>query len=183
MNNRYEAGLETILQSPKESGELLLIVRRPADDQREILQQAHFDPGEGLLGDIWKARGSRHTPDGSAHPDAQVALMNSRVIGLIEADQARWALAGDQLYIDLDLSEANLSPGTRLKVGSAILEVTGLPHTGCSKFATRFGVDALKFVNSPQHKALRLRGVHARVIQAGAMRCGDIVQKIIVQAG
>lgn len=183
MSNQYEAGLDRILQSPKEAGELLLIVRRPADDQREILQQAHFDLDDGLLGDNWKARGSRRTPDGSANPDAQITLMNSRVIGLIEADPARWALAGDQLFVDLDLSEANLPPGTRLKVGSAVLEITALPHTGCNKFAARFGVDALQFVNAHQHKALRLRGVHARVLQAGTVGCGDIIRKILIQSG
>ena len=173
-----EAGLDAIRQSPQDQGVLELIVRRPRADERQILDEGILDRAEGLVGDNWRARGSSRTADGSAHPDMQLTLMNSRVIALLAQDQAHWPLAGDQLFVDLDLSEANLPPGTRLALGSAVIEVTAIPHTGCNKFAARFGPDALKFVNSPQGRQLHLRGINARVVQGGAIRVGDAVRKI-----
>jgi len=173
-----EAGLGVIGQSPANNGTLKMIVRRPQVDEREIVDEAELDLEEGLVGDTWKMRGSKHTEDGSANMDAQITLMNMRAIALIAQDESRWALAGDQLYVDIDLSEANLPPQTRLAIGSAILEISAVPHTGCAKFSQRFGVDAHKFVNSPVGKPLRLRGVNARVVQAGTIRVGDMVKKL-----
>jgi hypothetical protein len=172
-----EAGLDQILRSPKDLGVLEMIVRRPQTDEREVLEKGELDSTEGLLGDNWKIRGSTHTMDGSAHPKMQVTVMNSRVIALLAGQRTRWQLAGDQLYIDLDLSAENLPPGTRLAIGTAVIEVTDQPHTGCKKFAARFGVDATKFVNSPMRKNLRLRGVNAKIIQPGEIRVGNIVKK------
>jgi MOSC domain-containing protein YiiM len=108
----------------------------------------------------------------------QLNLINARLIALLAQDKARWPLAGDQLYVDLDLSEENLPPGTRLTIGAAVIEVTDQPHTGCKKFAARFGADAVKFVNSPEGKALHLRGINAKVVQGGTIRAGDTVRKI-----
>jgi MOSC domain-containing protein YiiM len=173
-----EAGLDDICQSPKDVGTVELIVRRPQPGKREVVQEAEIDLALGLVGDNWKARGSRHTPDGSAHPDAQLTVMNARAIALLAQQQARWPLAGDQLYVDLDLSASNLPPGTRLKLGTAVIEVTVQPHTGCKLFEARFGTDAVKFVNSPAGKQLRLRGINAKVLQPGAVRVGDVVTKI-----
>lgn len=173
-----EAGLAHIRQSPLDGGELAMIVRRPAVDSREILTEGRLDPAVGLEGDTWQVRGSTRTTDGAAHPDMQLNIMNARVIALLAQEAARWPLAGDQLYIDLDLSDANLPPGTRLAIGDAIIEVTAQPHTGCSKFAARFGVDAVKFVNSPEGKRLHLRGINARVVQGGAIHSGDRVHKV-----
>jgi len=172
-----EAGMENIRQSPKDNGVLKLIVRRPRDDEREIVDQGELDLQAGLIGDNWKIRGSKHTPDGSANVNAQVTIMNSRLIALLAQEHERWSLAGDQLYIDMDLSEENLSPGTRLALGSAVVEVSAEPHTGCRKFSSRFGVDAMKFVNSPEGKQLHLRGINARVVQTGKIRVGDVVRK------
>ena len=172
------AGLKDIYLSPKNNGALEMIVRRPDVEQREILPEAKLDLIEGLVGDNWKARGSSSTADGSAHPEMQINIMNSRVIALLAQEKERWQLAGDQLYIDMDLSAENLPAGTRLALGSAILEITARPHTGCKKFAARFGQDATKFVNSPLGKELHLRGVNARIIQAGIIRVGDIVKKL-----
>lgn len=173
-----EAGLEYICQSPRDEGRLMLIVRRPDVDVRETVQFAELDPEEGLVGDSWKIRGNKNTPDGSANVNAQITIMNARTIALLTQNEERWALAGDQLYMDMDLSQENLPPGTRLEIGTAVIEVTAQPHTGCKKFSDRFGVDAHKFVNSPQGKPLRLRGVNARVIQAGMVHVGDAVRKI-----
>jgi hypothetical protein len=172
------AGLETILQSPKDHGMLEMIVRRPQVDEREQLQAGHLNLEEGLAGDNWKARGSWQIPSKSADLEAQLALMNSRVIALIAQEKERWSLAGDQLYVDMDLSADNLPPGTQLAIGSAVIEVTELPHTGCEKFMARYGKDAVKFVNSSRGKQLHLRGIHARVIQPGKISVGDVVKKV-----
>ena len=173
-----EAGLEVILQAPKDQGVLEMIVRRPEIDVREVLEEGALDPVEGLMGDSWKDRGSTRTADGSAHPDMQLNVMNARVIALLAQSKERWQLAGDQLFIDLDISLENLPPGTRLALGSAVIEVTDQPHTGCAKFMSRFGKEALMFVNSAEGKALRLRGMNARVVQPGVVRAGDAVRKL-----
>ncbi len=159
-----EAGLDDIYQSPKDDGRINMIVRRPKDDEREVLPEAKLDLVEGLVGDNWKVRGSKKTSDGSAHPEMQLNIMNSRVIALLAQDQDRWQLAGDQLFIDMDLSDTNLPAGTRLSLGTAVIEITAKLHSGCNKFAARFGQDAIKFVNSPLGKELHLRGVNAKVI-------------------
>lgn len=173
-----EAGLDDIRQSPKDKGMLELIVRRPQTDERQVLEEGQLDLREGLVGDSWRTRGSARTSDGSSHLDMQLTLMNSRVIALLAQHRDRWQLAGDQLFVDLDLSVENLPPGTRLAAGSAVMQVTDQPHTGCQKFAARFGQDAVKFVNSPVGKQLHLRGINARVVQPGVIRAGDVVSKI-----
>ncbi len=173
-----EACLETIRRSPKDNGVLKLIVRRPRADEREVLDEGELDLLEGLVGDSWKTRGSSRTSDGSAHPDLQLTLMNTRVIALLAQAKERWSLAGDQLYLDLDLSADNLPAGTRLALGSAVIEVTAIPHTGCQKFEARFGQDAMRFVNSPMGRQLHLRGVNAKVVRPGVIRVGDLVRKV-----
>lgn len=173
-----DAGLDEILRSPQDHGRLEMIVIRPDEDARRVIEIGQLDVQLGLLGDNWKTRGSRRTPDGSAHPDKQLNIMNARVIALLAGDPARWALAGDQLFIDLDLSAANLPPGTRLAIGSAVIEVTDQPHTGCWKFRERFGLEALEWVNAQDKKQLNLRGINARVVQAGEIHVGAGVRKI-----
>jgi hypothetical protein len=172
------AGLAALEPSPREQGVLRLIVRRPRTGQREIIDEGELDTVTGLVGDNWQHRGSSRTPDGTAHPAMQINLMNARVIDLIAGHPSRWALAGDQFFVDLDLSAANLSPGTRLALGSAVIEVTNQPHTGCAKFIERFGLDAMKFVNSADGRALQLRGINARVITSGRVRTGDSIRKL-----
>jgi hypothetical protein len=173
-----EAGLDEIRQSPKDEGVLELIVRRPQRDEREVLEEGELHLAEGLLGDSWRRRGSSRTSDGSSHPEMQLNIMNARAIALIAQQRERWPLAGDQLFVDMDLSAENLPAGTRLALGSAIVEVTAQPHTGCKKFVARFGLDAMKFVNSPVGKQLHLRGINARVVQPGVIRVGYVVRKI-----
>ena len=175
-----EAGLDEIRKSPENNGVLKLIVRRPETDQREVITEGKLQPTVGLEGDNWLKRGSRATADGSAHPEMQLNIMNSRVTALVAQDPDRWSLAGDQLYIDMDLSPENLPPGTQLAIGSAIIEVTSPPHTGCKKFVARFGRDAMMFVNSGLGKTLNLRGINAKVIKAGTIRTNDIAEKVIV---
>jgi hypothetical protein len=176
--SELEAGLEHIRRSPKDNGLLELIVRRPQVDGREALDEGQLDLSEGLVGDTWRVRGSSRTSDGSSHPEMQLNIMNSRAIALLAQERERWALAGDQLYIDIDLSGDNLPPGTRLALGAAVIEVTAQPHTGCKKFMARFGEDALKFVNSPVGKQLHLRGINARVVEPGVIRVGDAARKL-----
>lgn len=173
-----DAGLPLIVAAPRDEGTVMLIALRPDVGEREIVTEATLDPGEGVIGDMWSRRPSKSTPDGSPHPEMQVTLMNSRVAALLAGETDRWALAGDQIYVDLDLSEGNLPAGTRLGVGSAVLEVTGHPHTGCQKFSQRFGVEALRFVNSPSGREMRLRGMNTRVVTAGVVRVGDRVHKL-----
>lgn len=172
------ACLPHIQQAPKVIGTLALIVRRPDIDAREVLAEGMLNAAEGLEGDTWSKRGSSRTPDGTAHPDMQLNLMNARVIEAVAGNMKRWPLAGDQLYVDFDLSAANVPPGTRLSIGETIVEITPQPHTGCGKFSARFGLDALKFVNSAQGRVMGLRGVNARVIQSGRVRVGDPVRKM-----
>ncbi len=169
-----EAGLDEVCDSPEDEGILKLIVRRPAIGQREVLAEGELSPSEGLVGDNWKTRGSSRTPD----PDTQLNVMNARCAALVAQNNHRWELAGDQLYVDLNLSEENLPPGTRLSLDNAIIQVTEIPHTGCRKFVSRFGVDAMKFVNSRVGKRLRLRGLNARVVQPGTVRVGDAIKKV-----
>ncbi len=173
-----EAGLDHIRQSPRENGVVKLIVRRPNVDERELLQEAELSLSDGLVGDNWKPRGSKSMPDGSANPEAQVTVMNARAAALVAQSDERWPLAGDQLYVDFDLSDENIPPGTQLQIGSAVLEVSAKPHTGCNKFSSRFGVEALKFVNSPEGKHLHLRGINTKVVKAGTFRVGDAVKKL-----
>lgn len=174
-----EAGLDVIRQAPKDNGRIELICRRPDTGQRELLDEALLDIEQGLVGDHWLTRGSSSTEDGSAHPLMQLTLMNVRSASLIAVTPERRQLAGDQFFVDLDLSLNNLPPGTRLTLGhEAAVEITEIPHRGCGKFLSRFGVDAMKFVNSDVGRELNLRGVNARIIQGGVVRPGDPVAKV-----
>jgi MOSC domain-containing protein YiiM len=172
-----EAGLAEVRRSPKNDGRLEMIVRRPRIDEREMVEQAELDLLEGLVGDNWRARGSSAMPEGSAHPDAQITIMNSRAAALLAHSKERWQLAGDQLFIDLDLGAENLPAGTRLAIGSSVLEVTAKAHTGCKKFVGRYGLEATEFVNSELGRQLHLRGINARVIRPGRIRLGELVRK------
>jgi len=170
-----EAGLDHIRSSPRDAGTLELVVRRPAVDAREVLDEAELDLEVGLVGDTWIERPSTSTPDGSPNPDAQLTVVNSRLIALVAGSPERWALAGDQLYVDMDLSWDNMPAGSLLEIGSALVEVTAKPHRGCAKFAARFGADALRFVNTGEGAVLNLRGRNARVHRPGVVRRGDTV--------
>ncbi len=173
-----EAGLDHVRSAPKDEGVLDLIVRRPRVDEREVLAMGELHLTLGLIGDSWGQRSSSRTADGSPHPEMQINVMSSRVIALVAQEKERWSLAGDQLFLDMDLSEENVPAGTRLSLGSAVLEVTPQPHLGCRKFVARFGMDAMKFVNSPLGKQLHLRGINAKVIQPGVIRVGDVARKL-----
>jgi len=175
---QLESGLDEIRCSPDDSGELKLIVSRPAVDRRVIQESGELSVTEGLVGDTWNMRGSKHTEDGLAHPEYQLNIMNSRAIALVAQHPDRWSLAGDQLFVDLNLGGVNLPVGIQLSIGTAVIEVTSPPHTGCDKFKARFGRDAVKFVNSPVGRELNLRGINAKVVRPGRIRTGDAVKKL-----
>ncbi len=172
-----DQGLDVIRQAPADAGKVQLIVSRPAVDERVVLAEASLDLNAGLIGDTWKERGSSRTPDGSANPEAQITIMNARVAALVAVSPDRWQLAGDQVYADMDLSHTNIPAGTRLRIGTAVVEVSAHPHTGCAKFVSRFGKEAMTFVNSPVGRELRLRGMNTRVVVAGEFRLGDVITK------
>ena len=165
------AGLDHIRAAPSDHGTVELIVRRPAVDDREVVEEGELDLVVGLIGDRWHLGASPIN-------DAQLTLMNARAAELIARTRELWPLAGDQLYVDFDLSVDNLPAGTRLAVGKAVVEVTAVPHTGCAKFSARFGTDALKFVNKSPGRELRLRGANARVVTPGPVRAGDAIAKL-----
>jgi MOSC domain-containing protein YiiM len=167
-----ETGLDRIRASPRDVGIVEMIVRRPRSGEREVLASARLDPASGLVGDRW---GAVTPPRG-----AQLTLMNSRTIALLAQDRARWPLAGDQLFVDLDLSISNLPAGTRLAVGDAVIEVSAEPHTPCRKFRERYGLDAVRFVGSNVGQELQLRGINARIVSAGDVRVGDVIRKLSV---
>src|ERR1044071_5822937 len=173
-----EAALDHLRQTPKDDGVVHLIVRRPEVDQREVMDEAQLDVVHGMIGDNWFVRGSKRTPDGSAHPDMQINIMNVRVTALVAQQKERWPLAGDQLYLDMDLSKENLPAGSRIAIGTAVLEVSPFPHTGCRKFVARFGTEAMEFVNSDLGKQLCLRGINAKIVQSGIVRVGQTARKL-----
>ncbi len=173
-----EAQLDDVRRSPLDDGTVELIVRRPAVGERDVVEVGEFDVGVGLVGDTWCERPSSRTSDRSPHPDMQLNIMNARAAACVAIEPDRWPLAGDQLYLDLDVSSANLPAGTRLALGTVVIEVTSQPHRGCAKFSERFGPDAVRFVNSPVGRELNLRGICARVIVGGTVRRGDRVSKV-----
>lgn len=175
---RIEAGMAHVLDAPTDNGTLALVLRRPAEDQREVLDVAELHPDVGVVGDNWIERGSRRTDDGASHPDMQLNIMSVRFAELLAGSRERVALAGDQLYVDFDLTEANLPPWTKLAIGTAVVEITDQPHRGCAKFAARFGAAARRYANHPDRAHLHLRGVNARVAQPGQIRPGDTITKL-----
>jgi MOSC domain-containing protein YiiM len=172
-----DAHLDSVRAAPADRGRVELLVRRPAVDQREVLAEAVVDPELGLVGDSWLARGNPTRPDGSADRAVQLTLINIRVLAAFEPDRSRWPLAGDQVYVDLDLSVDGLPAGSRLEIGSALIEASPRPHTGCAKFSARFGSEALRWINSPAGRACRMRGLNARVIRGGTIRPGDEIRR------
>jgi len=170
--------LPSIQAAPADTGRVELLVRRPAVEERQLLEVAELDTAVGLVGDSWLARGSGMTEDGSAHPEAQLTLISTRVLEAIEPDRTRWALAGDQGYVDFDLRLDALPAGTRLALGSAVVEVSELPHTGCAKFSARFGSDALRWINSPVGRLHRMRGMNVRIVRGGTVRVGDPIRRL-----
>ena len=179
--DQLQAGLAEVERSPSDHGTLEMIVRRPAVDEREVLDEAALGVAEGLVGDSWNQRGSSRTGDGGPHPDMQLNIMNSRFLALIAGDPERMALAGDQLAVDLSLGSDNLPPWSLLRIGDSVIEVTDQPHTGCAKFTKRFGLDAFHFLKTDVGQTMNLRGICARVVEPGTIRRGDPV--VVEQPG
>jgi hypothetical protein len=174
-----EANIAKVLESPKDNGTLEMIVRRPAVNEREVVESGFLSVENGLVGDNWLTRGSSRTDNGLGHPEMQLNLMNWRFANLIAGGRDRVQLAGDQLFVDLDLSPDNIPPGTQLSLGSAVIEITPIPHLGCKKFVERFGIDAMKYANSDFGRKHNLRGVNAKVITTGDVSVGDQVSHLV----
>lgn len=170
-----QARLDHILDAPSDAGAIEMIVRRPEEDRREVVDAASLDANHGLVGDNWETRVDE---DGNPHFHAQLTLMNSRVADAVAISRERWPLAGDQIYVDMDLSIENLPAGSRIRVGEAVVEISDVPHTGCPKFAARFGPEALRFANVGLGKENRFRGVNAFVVEGGAVAAGDLITKL-----
>ena len=175
---QLEQHLDHIRAAPADGGIVEMVVRRPAEDSREAVDSAELDSELGMVGDNWLERAKGYASDGPVQKYAQLTLMNSRVTHAVAVERDRWPLAGDQIYVDLDLSIENLPAGTRLQVGSAVVEISEAPHTGCDKFAGRFGAPALRFVNVGEGRERRLRGVNTEIIESGTVSVGDTVKKI-----
>ena len=173
-----EAGLPHILASPKDEGRIEMLVVRPAENQRQEVDSIHMSLAGGLEGDHWAKGCWKTTDDGQPHPDVQICMMNSRCIDLIAGDRSNWAPAGDNVFLDMDLTPDNLPPGTRIQMGEAVLEITDTPHNGCAKFIERYGRDACVFVNTHERGKYKLRGIYGRVVQDGTVRQGDAVTKL-----
>ena len=174
-----EVGLAQLLEAPQDRGNLELIVIRPTKEQRQILDEAWLSPEAGVQGDNWAKGCWKSLPDGRPDPDVQVTIMSARLARLVMGeDKSHWALAGDQLIADLDLSEGNLPVGQRLVLGDAVLEITSVPHRGCAKYRARFGDEALRFINTDEGRRMNLRGIYAKILQAGRVRVGDVLKKV-----
>jgi len=174
-----DAHLDVLRAAPASEGTLAMVVRRPAVGEREVLAAGQLDVDAGLVGDNWLSRATSYAIDAGRHLDAQLNVMSARMVRFLADDADSQALAGDQLFLDLDISVANLPTGTRLAIGDeAVIEVTAKPHNGCAKFVSRFGQEAMEFVNSPVGKELRLRGFNARVVRSGTVTPGDRVTKV-----
>lgn len=175
---QLKAGLPDILQSPADNGKVEAVVVRPQSNERIDVETCQVSLAGGLEGDHWAKGCWKMTEDGSPHPDVQICIMNSRCINLIAGERANWPAAGDNLFVDLDLTPENLPPGQRLQVGSTVIEITDTPHKGCAKFVERYGRDATAFVNVGDGDKYKLRGIYARVVQDGAINVGDTLTKI-----
>ena len=163
-----DARLRALPGAPKDAGRLALIVCRSSEGVRETPERVHLSAEEGVPGDGW----GRRTP---RRPEAQLAVMRRDVAELIANGQPLTTF-GDNLFVELDISAANLPVGSRLRMGGAIVEVTPLPHDGCGKFKGRFGSDALRFVNAKPTRDQNLRGIYWRVVESGEVAVGAPIQ-------
>ncbi|MDA1190559.1 MAG: MOSC domain-containing protein [Candidatus Poribacteria bacterium] len=175
---QIEAKLDWIQSAPTDNGTLEGICIRPASNERVELERCRLSPKLGVEGDSWARKCWKTLADGSPDPDVQVTIMNARAIEVMAGSRDRWKWAGDQLFADFNVGVDNLQPGDRVRIGDALLEITAEPHNGCDKFKDRFGLDALKYVNSPDGKSLRLRGIYARIVEEGVINVGDTIRKV-----
>jgi MOSC domain-containing protein YiiM len=177
--DQITCGLADVVASPNDQGKLELIVIRPAVGKREFRPQVYLSTEGGVEGDRWLNSRWLVLPDGRPDPRVQISLMNARILRLISgAAEDQMCLAGDNLIVDFNLSADNLSPGQRLSIGEAVIEITDVAHNGCGKFLSRYGKDAVKFINSAKGKRLHLRGLFAQVIRSGMVGVGDRIYKV-----
>ncbi len=167
---RFDLWLARLPASPRDQGRVEGCVLRPAAGERLVAGEIRVTPEDGVLGDAWARSSDRR--DGN-----QISLINVHLLRAIaHGDEARMPLSGDNLQVDLDLSERNLPTGARLWIGDAVLEITPDPHRPCRSFHERFGADAVKKVTRANRTGRRGRGVMARVLRAGTIRVGDAIR-------
>jgi MOSC domain-containing protein len=167
---QLEKGLASLEPAPRDHGRVALLVRRVAGGVREQPARLRLTPEAGVPEDAW-GRGE------NPRLEAQISVMEIDVANLIANGQPV-TLFGDNLFLSLDLSVENLPPGSRVRVGTATMEVTPKAHNGCRKFHARFGSDALRFVSKPDLRHRNFRGIYMRVVEGGDVAPGDLVTVI-----
>ena len=167
--------------SPRDNGVVKLLVIRPETHVRTLPNAVVVSVEQGVVGDKWEAECTIKLENGKSNPDLQIAIINTKVIKEIaqsDFDMDRLALAGDNIYADLNLCEENMPVGQQIQIGNTLLEVTPFPHFGCKKFSERYSVEDLKVVNSTAGKPQHLRGIYVKVIKNGSISIGESIKKI-----
>jgi MOSC domain-containing protein YiiM len=165
--SELEAARTSWPASARTRGTVELIVVRPERHERKCPSHAELTPEHGLVGDHWG--------QGKRNMSAQITLMDARVAAAL-GSREDWPLFGDNFILDFDLAIDRLPEGSIVALGEARLEVTSEPHLGCKKFSARFGDHAMHWVNDKTLRPLRLRGINTRIVAAGRVRVGDVVQ-------
>jgi len=173
-----EARKPWVLDAPKDNAPVLSLCIRPAEGERRFVERIRFDPQAGVVGDRWRWKAWMHLPDGRPDPRIQVCMLGTRVLQLVRREGSSMIHPGDTVIADMDFSEANLPAGQRLQLGSAVLEVSDVFNTGCAKWQERYGPAALRWINRPGNRALRLRGILARVVAPGEATLNDTLRKL-----
>jgi hypothetical protein len=160
--------------APRDSGRIVQLCVRPDVNKRAFPEVLELCPRRGAIGDRWEWRTWMHLPDGSPDPRVQLALMDHRILAFLQDLTGCSHHPGDTCLLDLDLHADRLPAGSRLQIGSAVLEISDVENDACGKFATHYGAEVFSWIRAPANRARRLRGAFARVVQGGLVRNGDL---------